>query len=150
MKRNTSDYFLIIGFILVILLCSIPFKQVVEVEKVTEYASIDNYHVEVGFGGPSVTWVTVMCNRTAEIRFLHQTGVWISTQNVLLASFRSKTASYNFKSEHSTNIVEVTSDGPILVRIVYTYLIETEVNLFGRFLYSIEQYSQKYTMIQLS
>ena len=142
MKRKTSDYFIVIGFILAILFCSIPFKQVVEVKKAADYTSIDNYHIEVGFGGPSVTWVTVMCNRTAEIWFLHQTGVWVSTQNVLLASFRSMTASYNFNSEHSTNIVEVISDGPILVRIVYTYLIETEANLFSRALHSLGIHTQ--------
>lgn len=135
MKQHSSEYFLVIGLVLAILFCSIPFKQVVEVTKVAEYSSIDEYHVEVGFGGPKVTWVIVTCNRTAEIRFLHQTGVWISTRNVILASFRSATASYNFKSEHATNIVEVISDGPILVRIVYTYLLETEVSFFSRVLY---------------
>lgn len=137
MKRNWSDYFLIIGFVLAILLCSIPFKQVVEVEKVKEYTSTDNYHIEVGFGGPSVTWVTVMCNRTAEIRFLYLEGVWISTHSVLLASFKSKAASYDFKSEHSINFVEVLSDGPILVRVVYTCLVETEVSYFSTILYSL-------------
>jgi hypothetical protein len=140
MKRHSSDYFLVIGFVLAILFCSIPFKQVVEVTKAAEYTSIDQYHIEVGFGGPSVTWVTVMCNRTAEIRFLHQTGVWISTQSVILASFKSTEASYNFKSEHSTNIVEVISDGPIRVRIVYTYLVETEVNLFSRVFNSLRHH----------
>jgi hypothetical protein len=137
MKRETIDTLLAIGFILAIIFCTIPFKQVVEVNKVAEYTSIDNHHIEVGFGGPSVTWVTVSCNRTAEIRFLHQSGVWFSTQNVLVASFRTNTASYNFYSEHSTIIVEVISDGPILVRIVYTILTETEANLLSRTLYSL-------------
>jgi hypothetical protein len=141
-KRETVDTLLAIGFIVAILFCTIPFKQVVEVNKVAEYTSIDNHHIEVGFGGPSVTWVTVLCNRTAEIRFLHQSGVWFSTQNVLLASFRTNTASYNFNSEHSTIIVEVISDGPISVRIVYTCLTETEVNLFSRTLYSHIQHTQ--------
>jgi hypothetical protein len=140
MKRKWSDYFLIIGIVLAILLCSIPFKQVVEVEKAKEYTSTDNFHIEVGFGGPSVTWVTVMCNRTAEIRFLYLEGVWISTHSVILASFRSMTASYNFKAEHTINLVEVISDGPILVRVVYTCLVETEVSYFSTILYSLGQH----------
>lgn len=142
MKRETVDTLLAIGIVLAILFCSIPFTQVVEMNKVAEYTSLDNHHIEVSFGGPSVTWVTVLCNRTAEIRFLHQTGVWTSTENVLLASFRTDTASYNFNSEHSTIIVEVISDGPILVRIVYTYLTETESNLFSRTLYSLIHHTQ--------
>ncbi|MFX1559179.1 MAG: hypothetical protein ACFFBL_01200 [Promethearchaeota archaeon] len=142
MKRKKSEYILVVGFVLAILCCSIPFKQVVEVTKATEYTSLDNHHIEVGFGGHSITWVTVMCNRTAEIRFLHQSGVWYSTQNVLLASYRTRTVSYNFNSEHSTYIVEVISDGPILVRIIYTYLVETEVNIFSRVLFSIGHHSQ--------
>jgi len=142
MKREKIDTLLAIGCILAILFCTIPFKQVVEVNKVEEYTSLDNHHVEVGFGGPSITWVTVRCNRTAEIRFLHQSGVWISTQSVLLASYRTDTASYNFNSEHSTVIIEVISDGPILVYIVYTYLTETVVNLFSRTLYSLIKHPQ--------
>ena len=142
MKPKKSEWFLIIGFILAILFCSIPFKQVVEVTKGVEYTSMENHHIEVGFGGPSVTWVTVMCNRTAEIRFLYQTGVWTSMETVLLASYRSMAASFNFNSEHSTNIVEVVSNGPILVRIVYSYLIEAEFNLFSRVLYSLRYDTQ--------
>lgn len=106
--------------------------------KAIESTSSDQYQLEMGFGGPRVTWVTVMCNRTADIRFMYQTGVWVSTQNILLASFRSTTVSYNFRAEHTTNIIEVASDGPFQVRIVYTYLLETEVNLFTRVLYSFE------------
>jgi hypothetical protein len=140
MKRHLSEFFLIIGLVLAILFCSIPFKQEVEMTKVVEYTSLDQYQIEVGFGGPKVTWVRVICNRTAEIRFMYLTGVWISTKSVLLASFRSTTASCNFKSKHSINIVEVISDGPILVRVSYTYLIETEVNLFTRILYSFGLY----------
>lgn len=139
MKRHSSEDFLIIGLVIAILFCSIPFKQDVEMTKIVEYTSSDQNHIEVGFGGPKVTRVTVMCNRTAEILFMHQIGVWVSTQNVVLASFRSATASHNFRAEHTTNIVEVISDGPILVRIVYTYLLETEVSLFIRVLYSFRQ-----------
>ncbi|MFW9834352.1 MAG: hypothetical protein ACFFEK_10180 [Candidatus Thorarchaeota archaeon] len=137
MKRFSADNLLVIGIILAMLFCSIPFKQVVEVTEAAEYASTDDYQIEVGFGGPSVTWVTVMCNRTSEIRFLYQTGVWISTQTVLLTTYTSMTARFNFNSEHSNNIVEIISDGPVLVRIIYTYLVETEISIFSRVLYSI-------------
>ncbi len=58
-KRNLSEQFLIIGLVLAILFCSIPFKQEVEATRVAEYVSLDQYQVEVGFGGPKVTWVTV-------------------------------------------------------------------------------------------
>ncbi len=142
MKQRTSDYLLVIGLLIAIIFCSVPFKQVIEVTKVADYTSMENNHIEVGFGGPIVTWVTVMCNRTAEIRFLHQEGVWISTQSVLLASFTSTTASYNVDSEHSTIIVQVISDGPILVRIVYTYLIETEANIFSSVIHPLKPHSQ--------
>jgi len=134
MKKPSDDWYIVIGIILLVVVSSIPFRQVVEMTKVEEYTSTDQYHIVVGFGGPKVTWVTVNCNRTAEIRFMHQVGVWVSIRNVLLASFISTTARYNFNSEHSMNIVEVISDGPIIVRIGYTYLLETEVNLFSRFL----------------
>ena len=137
MKRFSADNLLVIGIILAMLLCAIPFKQVVEVTEAAEYTSTDDYQIEVGFGGPSVTWVTVLCNRTSEIRFLYQTGVWISTQTVLLTTYTSMTASFNFNSEHSNNIVEIISDGPVLVRIIYTYMVEAEISIFSRVLYSI-------------
>ena len=137
MKKPSDDWHIVIGIILLVVVSSIPFRQMVEMTKAEEYTSTDQYHIVVGFGGPKVTWVTVNCNRTVEIRFMHQEGVWVSIRNVLLASFKSTTARYNFNSEYSMNIVEIISDRPIIVRVVYTYLLETEVNLFGRFLYSI-------------
>lgn len=132
MKRRWSDYLLVSCIILTFLVCSIPFKQEVEVTRTTFHVAFDEYHLEIGFGGPKVTWVTVMCNRTAEIRFLHQTGVWISTESVLLASFESAIARHNFGGEHTTNIVEIDSDGPFIVVIEYTYILETEVSVFSR------------------
>ena len=136
MVRHSGKLFLVFGLVLAILICSVPFKQEIEVTEAKEYSSLDRNHIEIGFGGPKVTWVRVICNRTAEIRFMYQTGVWISTRNILLSSFRSATADFNFNAEHSTNIVEIVSDGAILVRIIYTYLLETEMNLFARILYS--------------
>ena len=137
MKRFSADNLVVIGIILAMVFCSIPFKQVVEVTETAEYTSTGDYQIEVGFGGPSVTWVTVLCNRTSEIRFLYQTGVWISTETILLTTYTSMTASFNFNSEHSNNIVEIISDGPVLVRIIYTYLVEAEISIFSRVLYSI-------------
>jgi hypothetical protein len=134
MKQPSIKHYLIIGFVLVVIFSSIPFRQVVEVTKTVEYTSNDEYYVEIGFGGPKVTWVKVMCNRTAEIRFMYQSGVWVSQENVLLATFRSTLARYDFNAEHTTNMIEVISEGPILVQIVYTYLTEMESSLFDRFL----------------
>ncbi len=142
MKHLSIGHYLVIGIILATIFSSVPIRQVIEVADASEYTSNGKYHVEAGFGGPKVTWVTVICNRTAEIRFMYQNGVWISTNNVLLASFRSTIARYNFNAEHSTNIIEVLSDGPILVRIVYTYLTEMETNLLGYFLYTIGLYKE--------
>lgn len=139
-KGRSNELLLIIGLVLTILICTIPFRQEVEVTNVEEYTSLDQHSIEIGFGGPRVTWIRVMCNRTAEIRFMHQTGVWTSTETVLLASVISATASYNFRSEHSTNIVEIISDGPIQVYIVYTYLVEMEINLIIRFLNMFDKY----------
>ena len=107
MKRRSNEFLLIVGLVLAILICLIPFRQEIEVTTVEEYTSLDQYHIEVGFGGPKVTWVRVMCNRTAEIRFMHLTGVWTSAQTVFLASFRSSTSNYNINAEHSINIVEI-------------------------------------------
>jgi hypothetical protein len=140
MKKPSSDYYIVIGFILLVVVSAIPFRQVIDVTKVVEYNSTDQYYIQASFGGPDVTWVSVTCNRTSEIRFMHQIGVWVSTRNALLASFRSTTARYNFNSEYSMNIVEVVSDGPFIVRIIYTYLVETEVNLIDRFLFSFRIY----------
>lgn len=137
MKNPSIETYLIIGLILVVLFGTTPFRQVIEVTRDSEYASENQNYIEASFGGPRVTWVKVVCNRTAEIRFMYQSGVWVSTKSVLLASYRSSSASFNFNAEHATNMVEVISDGPILVRIVYTYLVETESSLFNSLLYTL-------------
>ena len=129
--RHSDDLLLIIGILLTILICSVPFKQQIEVTEVREYTSDEN-QIEISFGGPKVTWVLVTCNRSAEIRFLHQTGVWTSTETVLLASYRSPVASHNFMAEHSTNIVEVVSEEPVQIHIVYTYLTEVHLSILMR------------------
>ena len=131
MKQNWSDSLLIICLMLAILFCPIPSKQEFENTRTTVHTSSQDYNFEVGFGGPDITWVTVLCNRTAEIRFLYQEGVWIATEAILLASFRTTAARYNFNAEHSTNIVQVQSDGPFEVEIIYTYKLEAELALFA-------------------
>ncbi|MFW9768839.1 MAG: hypothetical protein ACFFF9_16425 [Candidatus Thorarchaeota archaeon] len=130
MKQRWSDSLLIICLMLAILFCPIPTKQELDTKRTTMHAFSQDYNFEVGFGGPAITWVTVLCNRTAEIRFLCQEGVWISTETILLASFRTTAARYNFNAEHSTNIVQVRSDGPFEVQIIYTYKLEAELTLF--------------------
>ncbi len=132
MKNPEIEDYLVIGLILAAVLCSIPFTQVVETATVVEYTSGKPYRLETGFGGPKVTLVTVESNRTAEIRFMFKEGVWLSTKTVLLASFRATYARYNYNGEHSTVMIEVVSDGPILVRIVYSYNVVVESSFFGR------------------
>ncbi|MFW9799516.1 MAG: hypothetical protein ACFFD9_03720 [Candidatus Thorarchaeota archaeon] len=131
-----EDYFLI-GLLLAAVFCSIPFTQVIETVKVVEYTSEDSNRIEAGFGGPKVTQVTVESNRTAEIRFMFLDGVWISTKTVLLASFIATRAGYNYKGEHSTVVIEVLSDEPIRVRIIYTYNVAIESSFLSRALDSL-------------
>ncbi|MFW9843073.1 MAG: hypothetical protein ACFFEV_00695, partial [Candidatus Thorarchaeota archaeon] len=130
LKQRSDDLLLVLVLILALLISSIPVRQEIEVAKIEECTSADEYRIEFSFGGPRVTSIQVKCNRTAWIRFLHQTGVWTSTETVLMASYWSATASYNVISEHSTYIVEVYSDGPIEVQIVYIYLMEMEATIF--------------------
>jgi hypothetical protein len=54
-----------------------------------------------------------------------------------VASFESTLARYNFEAEHSVYIIEVSSSGPILVSVAYTYQVEIETSYFGSFLYSL-------------
>ena len=140
MKEPSIGCYLIVGIVLLVIFNLIPVSQIVEGTSFTEYTSNDRYHIEVGFGGTRVTWVTVVCNRTSEIQFMYQDGVWTSTTNTLVASFESTTARYNYDAEHSVYVIEVTSSGPILVSVTYTYQIEIETSYFGSFLYSLGIY----------
>jgi hypothetical protein len=140
MKEPSIGSYLIIGIVLVFIFNLIPVSQIVEGTNFTEYTSYDQNHIEVGFGGTRVTWVTVICNRTSQIRFMYQDGVWTSTSNTLVASFESTLARYNFEAEHSVYIIEVSSSGPILVSVAYTYQVEIETSYFGSFLYSLGIY----------
>ena len=138
MRRFTPDLYLVIGLLLVLIVCSIPFPQVIDATRTVDYVSEDQ--IEIGFGGPSVTWVNVVCNTTAEIRFMYQNGTWIGTENILLASVQTMSASYNFNAEHSTIIVQIISSSPFQVQIKYTYPIEREMSLFSRAFYMIGIY----------
>ncbi|MFW9956311.1 MAG: hypothetical protein ACFFD3_17345 [Candidatus Thorarchaeota archaeon] len=138
MRRPNPESYLILGILLAIAVCSIPFPQAVDTTRTVDY--ISDGHIEVGFGGPSVTWVTVVCNTTAEIRFMYQNGTWIGTENVLLASVQTMSAIYNFNAEHSTTVIQISSDNPFQVQIKYTYAVERVLSLFGRAFYMIGIY----------
>lgn len=140
MKQPSIEHAILIGIVLMVIFSSIPFKQVVNVTKTVEYESDDDYYIQSGFGGPAVTWVTVMCNRTAEIRFMYQSGVWISAENILLASFTSTSATFYYSTHYATNMVEIISDGPIQVVIVFGYLMETESSIFESILHMMKLY----------
>ncbi len=140
MKQPSIEHTILIGIVLMVIFSSIPFKQVVSVTKTVEYVSDDDYCIQSGFGGPDVTWVTVMCNRTAEIRFMYQSGIWVSAKNVLLASFTSKSVTFYYNKYYTTNMVEIISDGPIQVVIVFGYLIETESSFFENILHMMKLY----------
>lgn len=131
MRRLGNEDYLVIGLLLITLFCSIPFTQTVEVTEVFEEHPDDWHNILWGFGGPRVTWVTVELNRTAEIRFMYLSGVWMSTQNVLLASTTADRASFNYNAEYSTVMIGITTDGPILLRIVYRYYVEKFISIFG-------------------
>lgn len=139
MKRFTPDSRLMIGILIAFVLCSVPIPQVIDATRTHDYVSDDQ--IEIGFGGPRITWVNVVCNTTVEIRFMYQNGTWISTENVLLASIQTMSASYNFNAEHSTIVVQISSGSPFQVQITYTYPIEMEMSLFSRAFYMIGIYS---------
>jgi hypothetical protein len=141
MKHLDPESYLIVGVLLATVVCSIPFTQVVDTTKTVNYVSNALNQIEVGFGGPRVIRVDVVCNTTAEIRFMYQNGTWISTQNVLLASVQTMAASYNFNAEHTTIVIQVSSNGPFEASITYTYHIEMELSIFSRVFYSIGTYS---------
>lgn len=132
MRRLENEDYLVVGLLLATLFCSIPFSYTVEVTEVYEDNPVDWHNIISGFGGPGITWVTVELNRTAEIRFMYLSGVWISTYNVLLASTTTDRASFNYNAEYSTVIIEITSAGPVHLRILYKYELERTESIFGR------------------
>jgi hypothetical protein len=138
MKHLEPEFYLIIGLLLASVVCSIPFTQSVDTTRTAEYRSDGQNQIEIGFGGPRVTWVSVVCNTTVEIQFMYQNGTWISTENILLASVKTMSASYNFNAEHSTIVILISADNPFQVRITYTFSVEMEMSIFNRVFYMIE------------
>ncbi len=137
MKQPKIEDYFVICLLIAAVFCSIPFTQVIETAKVVECTSGDLNRIETGFGGPRVTLVTVESNRTSEILFMFMDGMCRTDDEVLLASFRATHASYNYNGERSTVRILVISDGPILVRIVYTYHVVIESSFFVRALESL-------------
>jgi hypothetical protein len=138
LRHLAPESYLIIVILLATAVCSIPFTQEVSAVRTVEHISDDHYQYSVAFGGPRVSWVNVICNRSAEIRFMYQNGTWIETENILLETVQARSVMFNFNTEHATTVVEIISDGPFLVRIVYIYPIETQMSLFARMLYEME------------
>jgi len=114
-----------------------PFDQTVEVNDAGTYTSNDDNRVEITYGGPRVTWVTVECNITAEINFMYPNGTWIGIHNVLLASMTSDIARFNYNSEHVTTIVEIVAEQPFTARITYTYLAMMRMSFVERVFYTL-------------
>jgi hypothetical protein len=127
----------VVGIILIIALGSIPFNQLVEKETTTNFASNNENRIEIVFGGPIITWVTVECNISSEIRYLYPSGTWIGMQNILLASTFAIKARYNYNGKHTSAIVEIISEKPFTAHITYTYFDAVRMNYFERVLYTI-------------
>jgi hypothetical protein len=131
-KRPGNEDYLVIGLVLATLICSIPYTESVEVTEVYECDPQDWSNIVPSFGGPRMTWVIVELNRTAEIRFMYGDGAWRATHDILLASITADRASFNYNAEYNTVIIEIISEGPIHVRIVYKYDVEKRTSIFGR------------------
>jgi len=127
----------IIGTLLIVVVVSIPFDQIIEVDEEGMYTSNDDNRIELTYGGPRITWVTVECNITAEINFMYPNGTWIGINNVLLASITSDKARFNYNSEHVTTIVEIVAEQPFLAHVTYTYLAVMRMSYVERFLYTL-------------
>ncbi len=135
--RNRLVICYVVGIILIITLGSIPVDQLVEKEITSNFSSANENRIEIQFGGPIITWVTVVCNISTEIHYLYPNGTWVGMENVLLASTFAIKARYNYKGEHSSAIVEVISEEPFTARITYTYFDTVRMNFFERVLFTI-------------
>jgi hypothetical protein len=126
-----------VGIILIMALGAIPVDQLLEKEVTTNFSSINENRIEIQFGGPIITWVTVECNIPAEIHYLYPNGTWVGMENVLLASTFAIKARFNYNGEHSSAIVEIISERPFTAHITYTYFDTVRMNYFERLLYTI-------------
>ena len=134
--RTRSMMLYVLGIILIATLGSIPVNQIIERDYTLHYLSNQDNRVEITYGGPQITWVTVECNITTETNFMYPNGTWVGQHNVLLATTVAKIAQYNYLGEHPTIIVEITADQPFTAHITYTYLATVRMNYFERVLYT--------------
>lgn len=132
MKRLGNEDYLVIGLLLATLFCSIPFTQIVKVTEVYEETPRNWEDIMWGFGGPRVTWAIVELNRTAEIRFMYPNGIGLPAQHVILESTTSDRASFNYNAEHYTVMIRIITEGPVHLRISYTYEVETVRSIFSK------------------
>jgi len=128
--------FYALGIIIIVAFGSIPINQTIEKNLTTNYSSDQDNRIEIIFGGPRITWVTVECNITTEIHYMYQNGTWVGTQNVLLESVVAKKAQFNYNGEQYTVVIEVIAEGPFLAHITYTYLDTVRMTYFQRILYT--------------
>ncbi|MBN2229408.1 MAG: hypothetical protein JW779_07410 [Candidatus Thorarchaeota archaeon] len=128
MKRRETLFYAT-SFILIAMVSFIPVPQLVEISRETTYESGEQNRLEIAYGGPKITWVTVRCNITALIRFLYSNGTWIETKNVLLTALTSVYARFNYNGEHSTTIIEVIANAPFKVTVTYEYPVISELSL---------------------
>jgi len=135
-KPRTIVYY-IVGILLVTILLSIPFYQLVDENHKVRYSSNEENRIEITFGGPRITWVTVECNITAEIHFMYPNGTWVAQHNVLIVSIQSTNARFNYNSEYPTTIVEIISEEPFVADITYTYPVVMRMSYFERALYTL-------------
>ncbi len=122
----------VVGIILIVVVGSIPVNQIVERDHRAYYLSNQDNRIEVTFGGPTITWVTVECNTTTQVRYMYQNGTWVGQENVLLSSTFAMKAKFNYFGEHSTIVVEIIADGPFMAAITYTYLVAERMTYFER------------------
>lgn len=127
----------ILSVIFAVVIISVPYNQIVEVREDGRYLSDEGNRIEITYGGPRVTWVTVICNITAEINFMYPNGTWIEMQNILLASMVSDRASFNYNQEQVTTIVEIIAEEPFTAHIIYTYLVVMRMSFVERLLFTL-------------
>lgn len=138
--RTRTKVSYIIGIILILVVGSIPVDQMIEKDLKVQYLSDQENRIEVSFGGPRITWVTVECNITAEIHYLYPNGTWVGIQNILLESTTAMRSRFNYYGEHPTVIVEVIGETPFLARITYTYITTMKMSYLERVLYTFGLY----------
>jgi hypothetical protein len=62
---------------------------------------------------------------------MYPTGIGLLPQHVVLESTTSDRASFNFNAKHYTVMIRIMTEGPVHLRILYTYEIERVRSIFG-------------------